>query len=60
MTLLHSSESVACGAHAVFWPDVEACDAECILPLGHEGPHRDAILGEWDEDDLPTTPGGAD
>lgn len=37
-----------CGATTVFWPDVEACDAECFLPP-HEGTvHEDEILGEWD------------
>lgn len=45
-----------CGARTVFWPDDEACDAECILPRGHRGTdHEDAILGWWSEDDLPTT-----
>jgi hypothetical protein len=51
-----------CGARAVFWPDDEACDAECCLLLGHRpaGVHEDEILGEWDEDELPTTPGVPD
>jgi len=45
-----------CGAKATFWPDVEACEAECILHIGHSGErHEDEILGEWDEDDLITT-----
>lgn len=46
-----------CGATAVFWPDDEACDAECMLPVGHEPAdvHEDAILGEWAEDDVPTS-----
>jgi hypothetical protein len=35
-----------CGARTVFWPDDEACDAECWLPAGHEGEHEDEILGE--------------
>jgi hypothetical protein len=50
----------ACGATAVFWPDVEACGAECIRPAGHEPAdvHEDAILGEWTEDELPTHPRG--
>nr|MDT0658046.1 hypothetical protein [Micromonospora sp. DSM 115978] len=49
-----------CGAQAIFWPDVEACEAECIRPTGHDGPHEDEILGEWSEDDLPTHhPGSA-
>jgi len=45
-----------CGATTVFWPNVEACDAECILPRGHEPAdvHEDQTLGEWREDDLPT------
>ncbi|HEY9474408.1 MAG TPA: hypothetical protein VIS06_11225 [Mycobacteriales bacterium] len=45
-----------CGATAVFWPDDEACDATCIRPWQHPGiVHEDEILGEWDEDDLPTS-----
>lgn len=47
-----------CGARAVFWPDVEACDAECSLPAGHQPPdeHEDDILGRWTEDSLLTSP----
>lgn len=45
-----------CGARTVFWPDEEACDAECALPPGHAGPHEDETLGTWSEDDLLTTP----
>lgn len=42
-----------CGARAVFWPDVEAIEAECIRSRGHAGTiHEDEILGEWDETDL--------
>lgn len=45
----------ACGATAVFWPDDEACEAECIWPAGHGGTkHMDEILGEWDESELLT------
>lgn len=43
-----------CGATAVFWPDDEACDAECFKPEDHDGPHEDEILGEWTEDELST------
>lgn len=45
-----------CGARTVFWPDDEACDAECILPRGHQPDdvHRDEILGPWSEDELTT------
>lgn len=45
-----------CGATTVFWPEVEACDAECILPRGHDPAdvHRDEILGAWSEDELTT------
>lgn len=45
-----------CGARTVFWPDVEACEAECVLPLGHEpgDVHEDEFLGEWNEGDLVT------
>jgi hypothetical protein len=51
-----SESAEQCGARAVFWPDVEACDAECIRPKDHGGTvHEDEILGEWDEDDLVTT-----
>lgn len=46
--------SAKCGAQAVFWPDVEACEAECMLPKGHDGRHEDKILGTWEEDDLHT------
>lgn len=47
---------VLCGATTVFWPDVEACDAECVLPKGHapEDLHVDEILGVWCEDDSAT------
>ncbi|WP_433078904.1 hypothetical protein ACQP1P_38665 [Dactylosporangium sp. CA-052675] len=45
-----------CGAQAIFWPDDECCEAECVLPSGHEPAdvHRDEILGEWSEDELST------
>jgi hypothetical protein len=44
-----------CGARTVFWPDAEACDAECIRHRGHKGTiHEDEILGTWDEDDMMT------
>lgn len=39
-----------CGEVSVFWPDDEACEAECELDAGHAGPHRDAVLGEWEPD----------
>lgn len=43
-----------CGATAVFWPDGEACDAECIR-APHDGTiHEDEILGEWDANELHT------
>jgi hypothetical protein len=50
------TEQQLCGARAVFWPDVEACDAECVLPSGHQPQdvHEDATLGTWTEDDLYT------
>lgn len=38
-----------CGVTAVFWPDDEACDAVCMLPVLHEGQHEDEILGEWED-----------
>lgn len=43
-----------CGAKTVFWPDVEGCEAECIMPAEHEPAeiHEDEILGEWNEDDM--------
>ena len=45
-----------CGARTVFWPDDEACDAECIRPRGHGGTiHEDEILGEWDEEEMFTS-----
>lgn len=45
-----------CGATTVFWPEVEACDAECVLPRGHDPAdvHEDEILGRWSEDELTT------
>ncbi|MER6738229.1 hypothetical protein [Streptomyces puniciscabiei] len=45
-----------CGAQAVFWPDDEASEAECILPRGHEPAdvHEDETLGRWSENELPT------
>lgn len=45
----------ACGARTVFWPEVEACEAECIRHRGHKGTiHEDEILGDWDEEDMMT------
>jgi hypothetical protein len=46
-----------CGARTVFWPDDEACEAECCLSKGHEpvDVHEDRILGEWSEDEMVTT-----
>lgn len=51
-----SEPAELCGAQTVFWPDVEACEAECILPRGHEPAdvHEDEILGTWHESDLIT------
>ncbi|MFI8792591.1 hypothetical protein [Streptomyces sp. NPDC055105] len=50
-----------CGARTVFWPEDEACEAECILPHGHAGlVHEDKVLGEWDETDLTTFHADAD
>ena len=43
--------SEKCGARAVFWPDDEACEAECWLHWGHSGPHDDLILGPWTDPD---------
>lgn len=40
--------SEQCGEITVFWPDVEACEAECWLRKGHEGDHEDLILGPWE------------
>jgi len=47
----------ACRARTVFWPDDEACDAECSPPRGHEPVeiHEDEILGEWNEEDMYTS-----
>lgn len=52
------STFITCGATATFWPDVEACEAECIRPENHqpEDVHEDEILGEWTEDELNTRP----
>lgn len=46
-----------CGARTVFWPDDEACDAECSLPSGHKPAevHEGEILGEWNEEDMHTS-----
>lgn len=44
-----------CTARATFWPDEEACEAECVRPTDHPGLHEDDILGEWDEEELPTS-----
>lgn len=51
-----SEQRKTCGARTTFWPDVEACDAECIRPRDHEPAniHEDEILGEWNEDELTT------
>ncbi|MFE9448312.1 hypothetical protein [Streptomyces sp. NPDC006739] len=51
-----SEAAERCGAQATFWPDDEACEAECIRPPGHEPAdvHEDEILGQWTEDELPT------
>lgn len=45
-----------CGARSIWWPDEEACEAECCLPAGHEPTdvHEDNTLGEWTEDQLNT------
>lgn len=52
MSGAESAQPPKCGARTVFWPDDEACDAECWLPP-HEGTvHEDEALGQWDEDDL--------
>lgn len=50
-------ERPPCGERTVFWPDAEACDAECALPRHHdpENVHEGEILGEWHEDDQLTT-----
>ena len=37
-----------CGATTVFWPDDEACDAECMLTIAHDGDHEDEVLGKWE------------
>lgn len=52
-----TEQQPTCGATAVFWPDDEACEAVCILPPGHQPAdrHEDENLGEWTEDDLPTS-----
>lgn len=42
---------IRCGEKTIFWPDVEACDAECFLPPDHEGDHEDQILGPWSSED---------
>lgn len=50
------TDNPMCGATAVFWPDDEACDAECVRPAGHQpdDEHEDEILGVWTEDELNT------
>lgn len=43
--------NLVCGQQAMFWPDQEAIDARCTLPLAHEGVHRDDPLAmEWEPD----------
>lgn len=37
-----------CEAVECWWPDVEAIDHRCDLLAGHEGPHHDPDLGEWE------------
>lgn len=50
-----ADEPAICGATTVFWPDIEACEAECAL-APHDGPvHSDLYLGEWTEDELRTS-----
>lgn len=49
------SISPTCGATAVFWPDDEQCDAECMWPVHSGTTHKDEVLGEWTEDELYTT-----
>lgn len=46
---------LVCGAEALFWPDEEACEAVCGLPLGHDGDHMSPSLGRWDEEELVTS-----
>lgn len=43
-----------CGATTVFWPDVEGCEAECILAPHGGTVHEDEALGEWDSNDMHT------
>lgn len=47
-----------CGATAVWWQDAgdDGVDSECAWPRGHQPAkiHFDEVLGEWDEDELPT------
>jgi hypothetical protein len=45
---LAAAWGLPCGETAVFWPDVEACDAVCVRPTGHDGDHEDEILGPWE------------
>lgn len=46
----------ACGARAVFWPDDEACDAECVLDRDPKhARHEDEILGGWTDEELITS-----
>ncbi|MFF4902297.1 hypothetical protein [Streptomyces sp. NPDC001068] len=55
MTRQPPAPAPLCGARTVFWPDDEACDAECSWPPEHGGSrHFDESLGEWDESELPT------
>jgi hypothetical protein len=46
-----------CGATAVFWSYSSADEAECYLPRGHQPGdiHESPTLGQWREDDLPTS-----
>jgi hypothetical protein len=44
---LAAAWGLPCGETTVFWPDVEACDAVCVLPTWHDGDHEDEILGPW-------------
>jgi hypothetical protein len=48
-----------CDATTTYWPDDEAIDARCVLPVGHWlfTVHRDEDGNDWDEERLTTTGG---
>lgn len=42
---------MTCGAVVILYPGDEDLDVTCDRPDEHEGRHREAGMGSWDDDD---------